>query len=338
MRTGSTTQTVTIREVAQRAGVSISTASRSLGSGSASAETRRKVREAARELGFVPNAAARQLSTGRANTVAILVAEQTDFIFNDPFLSMLVSQLAISLSRNGLQGFLMLADPTDPSSFSNLLRRTGVDGVIVVSFHRSRDLETSIRSLTVPAMFVGRPPDEFSDYPYVDVDNFRGGCDAAQRLLDIGRESIAEITGPPSMNAVIDRDSGFVSVLGRHGIKLVSKKSGKFSFENGRRSMEAILKQRPQVDAVFAQSDQVAAGAMSALFATGKSVPQDVAVIGFDDSGMAKATTPPLTTLRQPVGDLAHMAAGMMASILNGENALVTKQVLYAPLKVRGTA
>lgn len=338
MLPASSEQTITIREVAQAAGVSISTASRALGEGSASRATRKKVRDAALALGFIPNVAARQLSTGKTNTVAILVAEQTDFIFNDPFLSMLVSQLSISLSINGLQGFLLLADPSDPATFSTMIRRTGVDGVIVASYHQSTALQTALRGLSLPVVFVGRPPDEFADYPYVDVDNFRGGCDAANRILEIGRTHIAQIGGPEEMNAAIDRAAGFSSVLRRAGITLVADKFGAFSVEHGQQAMEAILRDHLNVDAVFAHSDQIAAGVMSAIFEAGLRVPDDIAVVGFDDSALAKVTNPQLTTLRQPVGDMAQLAAEMIASLISGKNTLVTAQLLMAPLKIRGTA
>lgn len=331
-------EVITIKDVARVAGVSISTASRALGDGSASRATRDKVRKAARDLGFVPNMAARRLSSGKTNTVAIMVAERPDFIFTDTFLSMLVSQLAVSLSTKGLLGFLLLADPSDPDDFSMLVHRTGVDGVIVASFHKSMQLEESIRSLRVPVMFVGRPSQELVDYPYVDVDNIRGGCDAADRLASLGRNRIVEIAGPRGMSSVEDRDSGFTSQLARRGLTVLDRTYGPFTSDSGRKSMESILARTPHVDAVFAHSDGIAAGVMLELAHKGLSVPDDVAIVGFDDSALAKITNPPLTTLRQPVGDMAQAAASMMGEILGERRAVVTKQLFHAPLVVRGTA
>lgn len=329
---------VTIREVAQAAGVSISTASRALGEGSASAKTREKVNAAAQELGYIPNPAARQLSTGKTNTVAILVAEPPDYIFNDPFLSMLVSQLAVALSSRGLLGFLVLADPENANTFGSQLRRVGVDGVMVASFHPSSTLERSIRSLQVPVMFVGRPSAEFGDYPYVDVDNFRGGFDAGKRIVSIGRVRVAQIAGPKGMSAAQDREAGFVSALRNSFCKQLDVDYGSFTLEHGSQGMARILRKLPDVDGIFAHSDQIAAGAMHVLAESGRRVPEDVAVIGFDDSSMARATNPPLTTLRQPVGDMAHIAVDMMADLLSGQGGVMTKQLLLAPLKIRGSA
>lgn len=328
----------TLREVAEKAGVSMATASRALAGGSASQRTRERVREAAKELGFVPNAVARHLSTGRTDTIAVVMAEQPQFIFRDQFLSMLVGQLAVSLNDLGLLGILVLADPQDPEGSDSFLRRTGADGVIMASYHPSEVLSKSIRSLNVPVVFVGRPPSELSYLPYVDVDNYRGGYDAAMRLIDIGRRNIAQIAGPAEMTASSDRTEGFDAACEAQHLTPVGTFPGKFEVEHGQDSMRALLEAHPEVDGVFAHSDRIAAGAIQTLSELGRKVPDDVAIVGFDDFESATAVNPKLTTMAQPLNKVARAAAEMMRGFLDTGEYELSKQLFRVPLVVRDSA
>lgn len=328
----------TLREVAQRAGVSMATASRALAGGSASQKTREKVHAAAAELGFVPNATARRLSTGRTDTVAVVMAEKPQFIFRDQFLSMLVSQLAVSLNSLGLLGVLVLADPENPDNSKSFLHRTGADGVIMASYHSSKILDDALRSLNIPVVFVGRPPEELSYFPYVDVDNYRGGYDAAMRLINIGRRNIAQISGPTEMTSSRDRSDGFNAACASRGIVPLCSLSGKFEVDHGQEAMRALMEAHPEVDAVFAQSDSIAAGAMQTLSEYGKKIPGDVAIVGFDDFESATAVNPKLTTMAQPINKVAQAAAKMMKDYLDTGEYELSKQLFRVPLVVRDSA
>lgn len=331
-------KTVTLRDVAARAGVSMATASRALSGGSASQKTRDQVRSVASEMGFVPSAAARHLSTGRTNTIAIVMAEQPDFIFRDQFLSMLVSRLAVSLSSLGLLGVLVLVDPTDSSFFRGFLQRTGVDGIIMASCHPSEELSTSIRAVNAPIVFIGRPPEDLSHYPYVDVDNFRGGYDAAMYLISSGRKRVAQIKGPAEMAPSIDRSAGFFAACQENGMDPLSIGTKAFSVEQGKKAMARLAAEHPDVDAVFAHSDQIAAGAMQTLAEQGKKIPDDVAVVGFDDFEAATALNPALTTMSQPIDKVASAAAEMMSGFLKTGDCELSKQLFRVPLVVRKSA
>lgn len=328
----------TLREVARLAGVSMSTASRALAGGSASQKTRSRVEEAAEKLGFYPNAIARQLSTGRTNTVAIVLAESPEFIFRDQFLSSLLGLLAVSLNAKGLLGVLVLANPADPSAFQDFIKRTGADGVIMASYHPSKVLSDAIRSLTVPVLFVGRSPAELDYCPYVDVDNYRGGYDAGIHLIETGRTHLAQIEGPAEMIAPTDRAAGFLTACRERGVVPLGKAVGDFSVEHGHRAMIDLLKRHPQIDGIFAHADQVAAGAIQALAEIGKKVPQDVAIVGFDDFDTATATNPKLTTMAQPLSKMATAAAEMMKSFLDTGEHEISEQLFRAKLVIRASA
>ena len=140
---------VTIRDVAQRAGVAVSTASRALSGGSASEATRRKVQEAAEALHFVPNPAARRLTGGHSNVVALVVDEPTDFLFRDDFLAGILGQLSMSLARENLLPFLILAEPDNAKGFEQLLQRSGAEGVVVASFHEGRKFADMLKRLSL---------------------------------------------------------------------------------------------------------------------------------------------------------------------------------------------
>ncbi|MCH4209513.1 LacI family DNA-binding transcriptional regulator [Bifidobacterium sp.] len=333
-------QAVTIRDVARKAGVAVSTASRALGEGSASPATRSKVRQAARELHFVPNMAARQLTSGRSNIVAIVITESPDFAFRDAFISDIVSRLMGSFSKANLLPFLVLIAPTDADGFIRLLRNSGAEGMVVVSFHYSKRFATIIKASGKPTVFVGKPPVGMN-YPYVDPDQIQGGYLAGQLLVSRGRRHIAFIEGPVDMQSPAGknlRTEGCVMALKEASLEPVAILPGPYSFEHGIEAMAAILDAHPTVDGVFAQSDQIAAGALHALHQRGKRVPQDVAVIGFDDFHIASATSPRLTTVAQPLTQLAQAATDMLIHRLATGEWKTTVQIFPVTLVTRESA
>ena len=209
---------VTIRDVAQRAGVAVSTASRALSGGSASEATRRKVQEAAEALHFVPNPAARRLTGGHSNVVALVVDEPTDFLFRDDFLAGILGQLSMSLARENLLPFLILAEPDNAKGFEQLLQRSGAEGVVVASFHEGRKFADMLKRFDKPTVFIGSPPKGFK-CPYVDVDNYDGGYQAGKLLVERGCRHIALIEGPRDMPTPKERTDGFRAALKEQGLE-----------------------------------------------------------------------------------------------------------------------
>ena len=328
---------VTIRDVAKRAGVAVSTASRALSGGSASESTREKVRRAAEELQFVPNPSARRLIGGRSNVVALVVDEPTDFLFRDDFIVGILGQLSVSLASRNLLPFLVLASPGDVGGFEELLNKSGAEGVVAVSFHEDERFLKALRSLGKPIVFVGAPPNGFK-CPFVDVDNYDGGYQAGRRLVGRGCRRMALIEGPKDMPTPKERTAGFLAALAEDGLEPVMVCSGSYERENGLRSMERILEVCPDVDGVFAHSDKIAAGVLAALNKAGRRVPDDVAVIGFDDLQAAGLLNPPLTTLSQPLNTVAEAATEMLSYRLEHDAWKVTSQRFPVHLTIRESA
>ncbi|RSX52629.1 LacI family DNA-binding transcriptional regulator [Bifidobacterium callimiconis] len=306
---------VTIRDVARLAGVAPSTASRALNGGSASEKTRMKVRQAAQTLNFVPNQAAKQLTSGKSDIVAIMVPEEPDFVFRDAFISGMIAQLASTLTAANLLPFLALTKPHDAREFLNVLKGSGAVGVVVISFHYSKPFADVLKQCDKPIVCVGTP-DPAMRYPYVDVDNFQGGYDAATLLHDRGCRHAAVIAGPTNMQAAVLRTRGVIAGLEALDMEPVAIIHGEYGSQHGEEAMRRILAEHPETDGVFAQSDEIAAGTLHALLDCGKRVPDDVALIGFDDFHVARVVSPGLTTFAQPLAAMAQTATQMLSERL----------------------
>ncbi|PWG65001.1 LacI family DNA-binding transcriptional regulator [Bifidobacterium callitrichidarum] len=306
---------VTIRDVAKLAGVAVSTASRALGNGSASAKTRLKVQQAAEALHFVPNQAAKQLTSGKSNIVAIVATEEPDFVFHDAFISGVVSQLATSFASAHLLPFLVLTQPHDAKGFLKLLNGSGAAGAVIVSFHYTKTFADAVKEYGKPVVFVGHPHVSMH-YPYVDVDSYQGGYAAGELFAKHGRKRIAIVEGPTDMLTPQLRTEGIVDAARQFGCEIIGTVPGEYSIEHGERGMREILEKHPEVDAVFAHSDDIAAGVYRTLHTAGKRVPEDVSVIGFDNFQTAGVLNPGLTTLAQPLPAMAEAATGMLVERL----------------------
>jgi DNA-binding LacI/PurR family transcriptional regulator len=303
---------VTLEQVAQAAGVSRSTASRVINGGIASPQSARAVNRAVKKLGFVPNRAARTLARQRTDAVALVTPESPALLFLDPFIAAVTSTLASCLWRAGLQPLLALMDPDDPVATTKLfLHRGNVDGIIVTHFQHNEQIEALLAASQLPAVFIGRPPSG-TDAPYVDADNVHGGYIAAKHLLDRGRRHIACLGGPLSLSSAADRRSGFLQAHAEAGV--TPGPYIELPFRGGAPAAAAaqLLADYPEVDAIVAQSDALAAGAVQALASAGRAMPDEVAVVGYDDSATTTPAVPALTTVTQPIGQLAAGAAKLI--------------------------
>ncbi|SDC92921.1 transcriptional regulator, LacI family [Sanguibacter gelidistatuariae] len=303
-------QAPTLEEVAHAAGVSRSTASRAINGGSrVSPEAQQAVDDAIARLGYVPNRAARSLVTRRTNSIALVVPEPDERVLTDPFFAATVRGINSALRDWDLQLVLLFAQPDEtPGRISRYLRNGHVDGAIVVSHHRRDDLEGAIEDSRIPAVFVGRPFRDFPGLRFVDVDNVAGGFLATNHLIAQGRTNIAHVGGPSDMAAGEDRLAGWRQALTEAGMAEGPLARGDFTTVSGVQAMETILALDPTVDAVFAASDLMAMGVLRVLAKHGRSVPEDVAVIGYDDLGVAEGSVPALTTISNPVVRMARYA------------------------------
>ncbi|MEU0058802.1 LacI family DNA-binding transcriptional regulator [Streptomyces sp. NPDC006334] len=305
----------TLEAVAARAGVSRATVSRVVNGGDGVREPLvERVRRAVEELGYVPNQAARSLVTRRHDAVAVVIAEPETRVFADPFFALQLRGISKELTAHDNQLVLLLTEGRDDHArVARYLAGGHVDGALVFSLHLDDPLPGLIQGAGVPTVFGGRPgwSDGTRDVVHVDSDNRGGAREAVRHLAGLGRRRIAHITGPLDQTSAADRLQGFLDVMGDTGRRLVAE--GDFTPGGGERAMRELLDRSPDLDAVFAANDLSAAGALRVLRAHGRRVPEDVAVVGFDDMlPVAEQTDPPLTTVRQDIEEMGRIMARLL--------------------------
>ncbi|SFF12440.1 LacI family DNA-binding transcriptional regulator [Blastococcus tunisiensis] len=333
--------TPTLDQVASLAGVSRATVSRVVNdSPRVSPTAREAVRAAVETLRYVPNRAARSLVTRRTDTVALVLSESGTQLFSDPFFASIVQGLSAHLADTDRTLVLLAArDRREQEKIGRYARQGHVDGVILLSLHSDDLLPGILASSRVPLVLSGRPLDG-REVSYVDADNAGGAAAATRHLLAQGRTRIATITGPLDMVAGLDRYAGYRSALEAAGRTpdpdLVD--GGDFGEVGGMRAMSRLLDRAPDLDAVFVASDPMAAGALQALRTAGRRVPDDVALVGFDDAPLAQACDPPLTTVAQPLGEMTALMLELLLRRIEDADAPVETRVCATHLVRRASA
>ncbi|OON77017.1 LacI family DNA-binding transcriptional regulator [Streptomyces tsukubensis] len=299
----------TLEEVAARAGVGRGTVSRVInGSPRVSAATRAAVEAAVSELGYVPNTAARALAANRADAIALVVPEPETRFFTEPYFSDIIRGVGASLADTSMQLLLTFAGgERERGRLAEYLAAHRVDGVLLVSVHADDPLPDLLRELEIPAVISGRRSAD-EHLPSVDSDNYAGARAAVDHLLTRGRRTIATISGSLGVYGARLRLDGYRETLSEAGAVWAPamEATGDFTEEGGRRAMAELLSRVPELDAVFAASDVMAAGARQVLREAGRTVPGDVAMVGFDDSVIARHMDPPLSSVRQPIADMGR--------------------------------
>lgn len=320
MTTDAMRGSVTIEEVAAAAGVSRSTVSRVVnGSTAVSPEALEAVKRAIADLNYVPNRAARSLASRQTHAIALVVPEDTTRFFGDPFFAAIVSGINARLSRSDYVLNLFIANDDPGDKTTSYVRSGAVDGAIVVSHHTSDTFIDRIAN-AVPVVYGGRPVRSRERDYYVDVDNVRGGHDATTYLIERGHRNIASITGPLTMPAGVDRLQGFRDALAAWELPEGMIVDGNFTADGGADAMRRILESGERPDAVFVASDLMARGALAVLSAAGLRVPDDIAIMGFDDSPVATSVEPQLTTMRQPSYAQGERMATILLDLLAGRH------------------
>ncbi|RLP96816.1 LacI family DNA-binding transcriptional regulator [Micromonospora sp. CV4] len=315
-----TAQRPTLEAVAARAGVSRATVSRVVnGSTTVAQPIREAVNRAVAELGYVPNLAARSLVTQRTDSIALVMPEAATRVFSDdqvfPGIIRGVSQ---ELEAADKQLVLMLAgSPAGHQRVERFTTGRHVDGVLFASLHGADPLPGTLARLGIPVVCSGRPLGDVP-VPYVDVDHVGGVTAAVRHLIDGGRRRIATIAGPQDMVAGIERLTGYRTTVAAAGLpELIAV--GDFTRESGAAAMHRLLTEHPDLDALFAASDLMAHAALRTLREAGRRVPEDVAVVGFDDIETAAYTEPPLTTVRQPIVEIGRRMTRQLLRLAAGE-------------------
>jgi LacI family transcriptional regulator len=313
----------TIRDVAAAAGVSIGTASKALnGQGKLRAETRERVVEAARRLGFAPNTLAQALLSGRSFTVGLIT---TDSFGRFSIPVMLGAEDALGTGQISVFMCDTRDDPEREQHYVQTLSARRVDGLIVTG--RRIEPRPPVRtSQGIPVVYAMTQPDNGVGAAVLPDDE-GGGRAAAEHLLGIGRRRIAHITGPERFLCARLRAHGLASVLKDAGAELCGgTRYGEWSESWGREAAGQLLAERP--DAIFCGSDQIARGVADTLRAVGRRIPDDVALVGFDNwDPMALGALPPLTSVDMCLEEVGRAAAGQLLAAIGGEPASGTHRV-----------
>jgi DNA-binding LacI/PurR family transcriptional regulator len=303
-----------------------------------SPEARAAVEKAIAKLGYVPNRAARSLVTRRADTIALVVPESESRLFTEPFFAGTARGINEELAHTDYAFVLLIADG-NLSRIERYILNGNADGVILMSLHNQDPLLRVLMHTNTPVVLSGRPLPS-AQVPYVDADNRAGAAAAVTHLVRRGRKHITTIAGPKDMPVGVDRLQGFRDALPaaatRSWRRLVAH--GDFSEESGERAMRDLLASVPNLDAVFVASDLMAVGALHALRANGRKVPQDVAVVGFDDSPICRLTNPNLTSVRQPMEEIGRSLAKLLLTHLQTPGKQPASVIVPTELVVRDSS
>ncbi|MGW7202881.1 LacI family DNA-binding transcriptional regulator [Streptomyces sp. NPDC054837] len=303
-------QRPTIITVAARAGVGRTTVSRVInGSELVSEKARAAVLAAIAELNYVPNSVARGLVTSRTNSVALVIPESESRLGSEPYFSAVIRGVSTALAETRTQLQLVLVrDQAERDQLTESVAERRVDGVLLVSVHEHDPLPGLLEDMGLPTVLAGRRSSNES-LSHVHSDNTGGAATAVSHLLARGRRTVATISGPLDMDVARSRLQGWREALEKAGHQATDRlvASADFTEEGGEAAMRSLLERAPELDALFVASDVMAAGALAELRRQGRSVPDDVAVVGFDDSIIARHTNPPLSTVRQPVEEIGAM-------------------------------
>lgn len=309
----------TLDEVAERAGVSRTAASRVINNAPHVGRAKRDaVERAIRELGYMPNRTARALATRQVGAVVLAITGDGPEIFGDPFFAQVIVGISAALEETDLHLMLCLATSRHGQDrLQTLLRTRGADGMMIMGLRGDDPLIRIAHHAGLPFVIGGRPL-HGEPHWYVDADNCGGARAATEHLIGLGRTRIAAISGLAETEVAEARHRGFREALTIAGLPPYAVQAGDFTEASGAAAMRALLDTHPDLDALFAANDNMAAGALRVLRDSGRSVPTDVAVVGFDDLAIAQQTSPPLTTIHQPIRALGQEMVRMLIALIAG--------------------
>ncbi len=328
---------LTLEEIGKLAGVSRSTVSRVINNQeNVRPEVRDRVLRVIEETGYRPHAAARSLAAQRTNVVGLVVPRSAQSFFADPYYPRLIQGMtqACNAHQLALSLFMCHSEKEEEDLYPRVLSRGLIDGLIIASTVRNDPLIPLLRESQMPFVLVGR---SFSSAPinYVDVDNVVGVQNAVRHLLRLGRRRIGHIMGPQNSAVGIDRRQGYINALVERGLTVDEALivPGDFSETAGYQAAQRLL--AAGADAIVAVSDKTAYGALRALREAGRVVPEEVAVVGFDDLEASALTEPPLTTVRQPIRATGVVAVETLLDVMDNPGGPPRQVILPTQLIVR---
>jgi LacI family transcriptional regulator len=328
---------LTLEDVARLSEVSRSTVSRVINNHpNVSQEVRQRVLKVIQETGYLPHLAARSLASQRSRILGLVFPRSVAAFFADPYFPRFTQGVAQACNQNDytLSLFIFYSPEDERKLFPRISHRGHLDGVIVQATTANDPIFSTIRNGSIPCVFAGRAPNS-KGFSFVDVDNETGAYTAVSHLLQLGRKRIATITGPLDQTAGMDRKQGYIKALQDRG-RIVENEliaSGDFSRISGYNAARALLPQSP--DAIFVASDVMALGALQAIQEEGLKVPDDIAIVGFDDLPPARSSSPPLSTIRQPIMRLGVKAVEMLLDIIESGNQSPQRMIFDTELVIR---
>lgn len=328
---------LTLEDIAQMSGYSRSTVSRVInGDINVSDKTREKIMEVIRKYDFQPNLAARGLAVGHTRVLGLVIPKGVSAIFEEPFFALLIQGVSSRCNALDYSVMLWLAEPDYERRMINKILYNGLaDGVIVASMLENDSIIDSLRQNgLLPFVLIGRHP-VYDQISYLDVDNRSGAREAVLYLLQQGRRRIATLAGPQNMTGGSNRYLGYLDALNQHGLPLDPDLVAEtdFSDAGGYLGMQRLLAHKP--DAIFAASDTLALAAIRAIRESGLRIPEDIAVIGFDDIPQASRSIPALSTVRQPISRLGALAAETLIEMIENTIEEPRQVILPAELVLR---
>lgn len=329
----------TVKDVALEAGVSRGTVSRVLnGQRYVSDDARAAIEAAIAKVGFVPNRAARSLVVRSSQAIGLIVHEPHSLFLEDPNIGSILLGANAALSDADYQLSCLIADSSrDVERLARYLSGGLIDGVIVVSAREADPITRAVADLGIPAAFVGHPHD-IGEAAHVSIDNRAAAREITTRLAATGRRRIGMIAAALDRDSGADRLAGFTDALGDRFDDDLVQSVPLYSYSDGQAGMRALLARHPDIDGIFASSDAVAAGAMEVLHAAGRVIPDDVGIVGFDDSSWALRCDPPLSTVHQPADQLGRAAAELVLRQVRGDEPTPGRHLLETPIVWRGSA
>lgn len=324
----------TIKDVAQAAGVSIATVSRVLNKqAGVSKELSEKVQVAVDQLNYQLNGIAKALKSSQSRSIGLIIPD-----IENPFFPALVRGVEDAAQKQGYAIILCNTDgkPEEEERYLKFLLSKQVDGILFVGNLKFEQNKSWLSALSVPLVLLDR---RIEDAPFstILVDNELGASMAVDHLIKLGRYQIAIVGGKPESPASMERVNGAMNRLKDHGYPLGEHLllTGYFTFEGGYQAAEKLINSGESFDAVFAANDMMAIGVIECLGKYGRRVPDDVAVVGFDDIRMAAWYKPSLTTVKQPVYDMGQVAVRIMVEHITGVRADCKDEILKPELIVR---
>ena len=318
-RAGLSSRRPTINDIARRVGLSKASVSRALnGKADVDPDTRARVLKAAERMGYVPSASARALSNGRSNCLGLLVPTLTW-----PWILEVLRGVAEEIERSGYSLMLYTTaagEDSERAFMSQVIPAGAVEGLALVIPLGMVEYFERLAKGGLPVVVVD-DRGHYPDLPTVATTNVDGGRAATRHLVEQGRKRIAMLNGPHDFGCNRERLEGYKSALSEAGLRFDQRRviDSDFKESGGASAMRKLLDSDPQLDAVFVANDIMAFGAMRALRDAGRRVPDDVAIVGFDDIPPSALTHPPLTTIRQPLYEMGRTAASMVMAAIRGD-------------------